>query len=92
MNPQLIGVLQHGYSYNVTEGEQVRQELQAPNKYMREAANEILKLTDYNTKMLSNYNLLMQERDSLIKEVESLREQVKSLSTPKSGTSSDGKD
>ncbi len=89
MKPQLIEVLKHGYAYNVTDGDEVRQELQAPNKYMREAADEIIKLMQSHERLMQSYQHINNERESLIKEVEELRERNKQVQVPDPNTPSD---
>lgn len=45
---QLIQILKHGYSYTVNDGEDTRQVLVPPNKYMIAAAEGITKLIQEN--------------------------------------------
>lgn len=83
MNPpdprQLLQVLQHGYRYEVMDGESVRQELVAPNAYMRIAANQLVHAWEQLDRSNAIVNQLMQEREQLIRYQEVLNAQLQSL-------------
>lgn len=90
---QLIQILKNGYQYSVNEGDEVRQVLVPPNKYMLAAAEGLVKLIEDNQKLVNTnqqlHNNLIEAHDgyesykqtitNLRKELEDAKTKIQSL-------------
>lgn len=76
---QLIQILKNGYQYSVNDGDEIRQVLVAPNKYMIAAAEGLVGLIKENEKREKINNTLYAQLMDTHEQCEKYQETIKNL-------------